>query len=171
MSEKRNINLIIADIPLSLNITSSDEEIIRKAAKEINERVLKYNTEVEKGHIVSQSLTPGSKVKKGAEIVFVISKGPEYVIVPPLKDSNADEAKAQLEEAGFIVKIIEKTNDGSYIANTVAEVSPEEGSSQIKGSEVYLQVWGEAPEDDFDLIPDDLTDDKPSFSLGDLFGW
>ena len=45
MSEKRNINLVIADIPLSLNITSSDEEIIRKAAKEINERVLKYNTE------------------------------------------------------------------------------------------------------------------------------
>ena len=45
MSEKRNINLVIADIPLNLNITSSDEEIIRKAAKEINERVLKYNTE------------------------------------------------------------------------------------------------------------------------------
>lgn len=42
MSEKRNINLTIADIPLSLNITPSDEEIVRKAAKEINERVLKY---------------------------------------------------------------------------------------------------------------------------------
>lgn len=44
MSEKRNINLTIADIPLNLNITASDEEIIRKAAKEINERVLKYKT-------------------------------------------------------------------------------------------------------------------------------
>lgn len=50
MSEKRNINLNIADIPLNLNITASEEEIIRKAAKEINERVLKYksgNTEPE----------------------------------------------------------------------------------------------------------------------------
>jgi cell division protein ZapA len=45
MSEKRSINLVIADIPLSLNISAKDEEIIRKAAKEINERVLKYNTE------------------------------------------------------------------------------------------------------------------------------
>ncbi len=136
--------------------------------------VSEYNTKIEKGHIVSQSLTPGVKVEKGAEIVFVISKGPEYVIVPPLKDTNVDEAKAQLEEAGFIVKIIEKTNDGTYIANTVAEVSPEEGSSQVKGSEVYLQVWGEAPtEDDFELIPDEVIDDKPSFNfnLGDLFGW
>lgn len=44
MSEKCNINLNIADIPMNLNITASDEEIIRKAAKEINERVLKYKS-------------------------------------------------------------------------------------------------------------------------------
>lgn len=42
MDEKRNINLTIADILISLNITASDEEIVRKAGKEINERVLKY---------------------------------------------------------------------------------------------------------------------------------
>ena len=42
MSEKRTINIKIADIPLSLNIDPSDEEIVRRAAKEINERVLKY---------------------------------------------------------------------------------------------------------------------------------
>ena len=44
MSEKRNINLNIAGIPMNLNITASDEEIIRKAAKEINERVLTYKS-------------------------------------------------------------------------------------------------------------------------------
>lgn len=50
MPEKRNINLNIADIPLNLNISAKDEEVIRKAAKEINERVLTYkagNTEPE----------------------------------------------------------------------------------------------------------------------------
>ena len=50
MSEKRNINLTIADIPLNLNISAADEEIIRKAAKEINERVLKYNTQAKERH-------------------------------------------------------------------------------------------------------------------------
>lgn len=44
MADKRNINLNIADIPLNLNISEKDEEIIRKAAKEINERVLTYKT-------------------------------------------------------------------------------------------------------------------------------
>ena len=42
MSEKRNINLDIAGIPMNLNIIASEEEIVRKAAKEINERVLTY---------------------------------------------------------------------------------------------------------------------------------
>lgn len=47
MSEKRNINLTIADIPLNLNISAADEEIIRKAAKEINERVLNIKPEIQ----------------------------------------------------------------------------------------------------------------------------
>lgn len=42
MSEKRTINIRIAEIPLSLNIDSVDEEIVRRAVREINERVLKY---------------------------------------------------------------------------------------------------------------------------------
>ena len=42
MSEKRNINLDIAGIPMNLNIVASEEDIIRKAAKEINKRVLTY---------------------------------------------------------------------------------------------------------------------------------
>ena len=45
MSEKRTINLSIADIQFSLNINASDEEVVRKAAKEINERVAKYKAD------------------------------------------------------------------------------------------------------------------------------
>ena len=44
MADKRNINLNIADIPLNLNIAEKDEEVIRRAAKEINERVSTYKT-------------------------------------------------------------------------------------------------------------------------------
>ncbi len=131
--------------------------------------VSEYSTKVEKGYIISQSIEPGKVVEKGTEIVFVISKGPEYVVVPPVQDLDADLAKAQLEEAGFVVKIIEKTNDGSNVANTVASITPEVGSSQIKGSEIYIEVWGEAPEDDFNLFPDDFDDgETPGINWGDL---
>ena len=133
--------------------------------------VSEYSATVEKGYIVSQSIAPGKMVEKGTEIVFVISKGPEYVLVPPVIDSEADLAKAQLEEAGFVVKIVEKTNDGNYTANTVASITPEAGSSQIKGSEVYLEVWGEPPTDEsFELFPDDyFGDSQTGIDFGGLF--
>ncbi len=131
--------------------------------------VQEYSATVEKGYIVSQSIAPGKVVEKGTEITFVISKGPEYVVVPPVKDIDAELAKAQLEEAGFVVKIIEKTNDGSNTANTVASVTPEVGSSQVKGSEVYIEVWGEPVDDGFHLWPDDLDNgNEPGIDIG---GW
>lgn len=136
--------------------------------------VSEYSATVEKGYIVSQSIAPGKTVAKGTEILFVISKGPEYVLIPPVVDFEADLAKEQLENAGFVVKIIEKANDGDYTANTVASVTPEEGSSQVKGSEVYLEVWGEPPVDDgFKWFDDEIVDNgglTPGFSFGDLLG-
>ena len=128
-----------------------------------------YSQTVEKGYIISQSIEPGKSVKKGTEITFVISKGPEYVAVPPVIDMEVETAKTQLEEAGFVVKIIEKANDGNYTANTVAGVSPEAGSSQIKGSEVYIEVWGEAPEDDFNIFDDNFSNGStPGISFDNI---
>lgn len=134
--------------------------------------VSEYSTKVEKGYIISQSIAPGETVPKGTEILFVISKGPEYVLIPPVVDFEADLAKEQLEKAGFVVKVIEKANDGNYTANTVASVTPEAGESVIKGSEIYLEVWGEPPVDDgFDWFTDDSGNSSatPGIDFGDLF--
>ena len=128
-----------------------------------------YSQTIEKGYIISQSIEPGKSVEKGTEITFVISKGPEYVAVPPVIDMEVETAKTQLEEAGFVVKIIEKANDGNYTANTVAGVTPEVGSSQVKGSEVYVEVWGEAPEDDFNIFDDNFSNGStPGISFDNI---
>lgn len=158
------------------NFVNSSYDLIAQNSVQ-NERftiksVSEYSTEIEKGYIISQSIEPGKIVEKGTEITFVISKGPEYVLVPPVKDMELEQAQAQLEEAGFVVKVIEKTNDGSYTSNTVAAVTPEEGTSQIKGSEIYIEVWGEAPDDGLDLFPDDFSSDtQPGIDFGDIFDW
>ncbi len=128
-----------------------------------------YHPEIKKGYIVSQSIKPGKKVPMGTEIVFVVSKGPEYVIVPTVKDMTLEEAKAKLEELGFKVEVIEKLNDGEQIENTVAVVSPEEGSSQVKGSSITSEVWGAAPEEDDGWGSGYDTDLSPGFGFGDLF--
>ncbi len=124
--------------------------------------VMEYSDEVEKGYIISQSIEPGQVVEEGTEVTFVVSKGPEYKIVPSVKNLYVDFAKEQLEEAGFVVNIITKDNNGDYEEGIVAEVTPEEGASRIKGSNVYIQVYGPPP----------TTESQPEESTthGGLFG-
>ncbi len=107
--------------------------------------VMEYSDEVEKGYIISQSLEAGTTVPTGSEITFVVSKGPEFVTVPPVKDTNIDYAKETLEKAGFVVNIITKDNNGDYTEGNVAEITPAEGTSKPKGTDVFIQVWGAPP--------------------------
>ncbi|MBR2454930.1 MAG: PASTA domain-containing protein [Clostridia bacterium] len=107
--------------------------------------VLEYSDEVEKGYIISQSLEAGTSVETGSEITFVVSKGREFVTIPPVKDTNIDYAKQTLEEAGFVVNIITKENNGDYTEGNVAEITPAEGTSKTKGTDVFVQVWGTPP--------------------------
>ena len=107
--------------------------------------VLEYSDEVEKGYIISQSLEAGTSVETGSEITFVVSKGCEFVTIPPVKDTNIDYAKQTLEQAGFVVNIITKENNGDYTEGNVAEITPAEGTSKTKGTDVFVQVWGAPP--------------------------
>lgn len=107
--------------------------------------ILEYSDEVEKGYIISQSLEAGTSVETGSEITFVVSKGREFVTIPPVKDTNVDYAKQTLEDAGFVVNIITKENNGDYTEGLVAEITPAEGTSKTKGTDVFVQVWGAPP--------------------------
>ncbi|MCH5190773.1 MAG: PASTA domain-containing protein [Oscillospiraceae bacterium] len=130
-----------------------------------------YSNDIEKGYIISQSIEAGTVVPTGTEIIFVVSRGPEYVIVPDVVGLSVDFAKQRLEEAGFVVNVIEKENNGDFDEGVVSEVTPEEGSSRIKGTEVYIQVWG-APPMTFETIDDSEETEETTrrFSIFDFFG-
>ena len=112
-----------------------------------------YSSTIEKDHIISQSLTPGTIVEEGTELTFVVSKGPEYVVIPSVIGLAEDIAKAQLEDAGFVVVVEKKANLGNNEAGTVASIEPGEGTSHIKGTTVTLFIWDET---DFDFPTDNL---------------
>lgn len=129
-----------------------------------------YSATVEKGYIISQSIEPGTEVEMGTSLNFVVSKGPEYVTIPPVEGLNVDVAKSTLEKAGFVVNIIEKENNGDYAEGTVYEVTPQSGSSKIKGTDVYIQVWGAPPTTEPEPEPE--TDPETTTeATGGLFGW
>lgn len=124
--------------------------------------VMEYSDEVEKGYIISQSVPTGTIVPTGSEITFVVSKGPEYVTIPPVKGTTLDYAKQTLEAAGFVVQVITKENTGEYTEGVVAEVTPAEGTSKVKGSEVYIQVWGAPPSTEPET--ESTTEENPFFN-------
>ncbi len=129
-----------------------------------------YSTTVEKGYIISQSIEPGKEVEMGTKINFVVSKGPEYVTIPPVEGLNVDFAKESLEKAGFVVNIITKENNGDYDEGTVYEVTPEQGTSKIKGTEVYIQVWGAPPSTEPETEESTTERNNGGFFGFDFFG-
>lgn len=132
--------------------------------------VMEYSTEVEKGNIISQSLKEGTKVARGTEITFVVSRGPEYVTVPQgLTGNMIDFVKSELEGKGFAVKVIEKSNDGTHEEGEVIDITPKEGTSLVKGTEVYVQVWGAPPETEPATEEPESTTRKSIFDFG-FFG-
>ena len=127
--------------------------------------VLEYSKDIEKGYIISQSIEAGQVVPEGTEITFVVSKGPEQKIIPSVKNLPVDLAREKLEEAGFVVNIITKDNNGDYEEGIVIEVTPEEGASRVKGTDVYIQVWGAPPttEPETEQEAESVTDNNSDF--------
>ena len=72
-----------------------------------------YNTEVEENHIVSQDpayMENYNKVKEGATVKVVVSKGTEKTKVPNVKGKDKDEATQLIEDAKLKVEIVEETS-------------------------------------------------------------
>ena len=104
-----------------------------------------YNNKVNVGYIISQSIEEGQQVPYGTELVLTVSKGTEYIDIPDVSGKDYADAEKTLTDAGFTVKKVEKSNDGTHQAGKVIASTPSAGTSAESGSEVYLQVWGAAP--------------------------
>ena len=95
---------------------------------------------MEKGKVVSQSLTPGKKVDKGTTIILEISNGPkpeEKINIPNLSGQTLEGARALLESKGLVLV------DGGeeYSEEAIGKVSRWEpyGTSVTKGTRIT--VW------------------------------
>ncbi len=102
-----------------------------------------YSDEGESGTIIKQSVSAGQMVERGREITLTVSKGQEKITMIDVSGKTADDAKAELEAAGFNVQVVSKLNTGSYTSNTVDSFNLTPGSQYDKGTTVVLQVWSE----------------------------
>lgn len=131
--------------------------------------VEEYSDSVSSGKVIAQSIEPGVKVSEGTTIELTVSKGPEQITMPEVTGNTYDDARAKLEALGFKVTSSTIPNDGTHTSGTVKSASVAAGTQTAKGTQVVLQVWGEA--ETTTTEPETETTTEPSSEDFDFFNF
>ncbi len=86
-----------------------------------------FSEDVAKDLIISQSPEPGTEVKRGAEVAFVISDGRQPIEVPDVTGRPAAEAVDAIEQAGLVAQVGEAYS-GEVEKGRVISQNPADGT-------------------------------------------
>jgi serine/threonine-protein kinase len=103
------------------------------------ERKINHPT-IEEGMIVSQEPKPKVIVKKKSEVKFVVSKGPNMVIVPNVLDSSLLSAEVALSNEELRLGVVTRVYHEQISSGKVVRQEPAAGKEIIQGSTVNLIV-------------------------------
>lgn len=120
-----------------------------------------YDSTVEEGYVIRQSVDVNDKVPVGTTIKLVVSKGKQSIVFPTsgIIGMKYDDARNMLTKLGFTVEKSVKLNTDNETPDTVQGASLEEGASYEKGTTVFLFVWGE-PETTEPVTEDTTADEE-----------
>ena len=123
-----------------------------------------FSDTVKEGYVISQSISPQEEVEKGEKIVLTISKGKEPVELPNVIGMTYDEAKAKLDEAGFICTVTGGNKEGVVVSMSLEPLKKYE-----KGKPVELTF---APQEEATMAPqeDETQQSSGNGILGGLGG-
>jgi serine/threonine-protein kinase len=96
------------------------------------------SSDIGKGEVARQTPESGSTAAEGDTVTLTLSKGPEMVEVPDVVGDNVDDAKAELEAAGF--EVDEDRGLLGLFGDTVKGQSVAGGDTAPKGSTITLKI-------------------------------
>lgn len=93
----------------------------------------------DEGNVARQSIEEGTEAAEGDTITLTVSKGPKMIDVPDVTGKDVDDARSELEEAGFEVKV-----DRSFLSfsDTVESQSVDGGGRAPEGSTITIKTKG-----------------------------
>jgi serine/threonine-protein kinase len=94
---------------------------------------------VPKGRVIRQKPGAGETVQRGDTVTFWVSSGPPKVYVPDVTGISQGDAKAQLEDAGFVVSVDYVAGWGEIPGDVVGQ-DPVAGTRARAGDEIVIQV-------------------------------
>ena len=101
------------------------------------DRSNKTSESVAKGLVISTNPEGGASTFRGETVELVVSKGPPLVVVPNVVGRNEAEARAALEDAGFVVSVNKPLG---FVVFGVNSQNPRGGTKAPKGSTVTITV-------------------------------
>lgn len=139
------ITLTVSLGPVSFDVPDVSNMNFKTAEELLSSKglivVVQYekNDGIAENNVIRQSIEAGTAVKRGDEIVIVVSSGRSTVDVTDVVGKTKDEARSLLEAQGFAVTVLEnydtKVEKGYVISQT-----PTGGSAQLPGSTVVIYV-------------------------------
>ena len=130
------------DIPNLVGITKEEaEKAITERKLQLGEVKEEYNSEYEKGKIISQEppYRENYKIKEGTTMKFVVSLGIEEAVVPKVVGLKQEEAIKALEDAKLKYEIVEENNK-KVEAGYVIEQETEPEKTVNAGDKVVIHV-------------------------------
>ncbi|NGO49309.1 Stk1 family PASTA domain-containing Ser/Thr kinase [Streptomyces ureilyticus] len=97
------------------------------------------NSEFDAGQVAQQSPAADQQLGEGDTVTLTISKGPEQIEVPDVVGDKVDDAKRELEAAGFKVKE-DRGFLGLFGGDTVKGQSVPGGDTAPEGSEITIEI-------------------------------
>ena len=126
----KNSDVIAMPNLINMSLEDANKTINKLDLKlTINER---HDVDVERNHVISQSPSQGTELKKGDLVTIVISLGPEELSVPNLMGYTLNDAKKILEKDGLKLGTVSYDYSEVYKEGTVINQNPVVGVGSIK---------------------------------------
>jgi serine/threonine-protein kinase len=127
------------DAPTIAGLTRTEAvNALTKASLAVGTVAEAYDETVATGVVISSPVEPGSKMKRGATVDFVVSKGPTPITITNYEGKAADQATKELQTAGFTVTATQQ-NSKTVAAGLVISQSPNSSTGK-KGDTITLVV-------------------------------
>ena len=158
----RNKDDDVINTPNLLNMS------LENANKVINNLELKlvisdrHDPDVEKNHVISQSPSEGTELKKGDTVTIVISLGPEELSVPTLIGFTLKDAEAILKEKGLVLGTKNYSYSEIYKEGTVIDQNPVAGLGSVKKGDAINVVISKGQKPEEKPTEEEPTDDSNS---------
>ncbi|MBB1253149.1 Stk1 family PASTA domain-containing Ser/Thr kinase [Streptomyces alkaliterrae] len=99
-----------------------------------------FSTTIDRGLVMASDPGPGDRVRGNATVTITVSKGPELVKVPKVRDLPLAEARKRLRAAGLVPATVSRAFDDEVARGAVVSTEPKAGSELRPGRAISLVV-------------------------------